>query len=257
MNRAVSLCLLAVAQLCAQRATPDYTQSSIVHAATGLAGALAPNTIATIYGVNLSDSTRALQATDIFGGSMPITLPGTDCNILVGGINVPIYFASPGQINFLVPAELLPGRVRLTVNLSGISGRAADVQIAATAPGLFLATPKTPAAVDDKGRAITLASPAIAGQWVVLYATGLGQTLPPVISGEIALRAAPLARTLHVWLNGKAITPAYAGLAPGYAGLYQINLQIPADTPVNPEVRLEVDGTLSPPGILLPLGKPN
>ena len=55
--------------------------------------------------------------------------------------------------------------------------------------------------------------------------------------------AAPLAAIaqFQVLLNGVAVNSqniAYAGVAPGYAGLFQINIVLPLDTPQNPEVRI-------------------
>jgi uncharacterized protein (TIGR03437 family) len=249
--------VVAVRQLSAQSIAPDYTQSSLVHAATNRSGTLAPNTIATLYGVNLATSTRALQATDIRSGAMPITLPGTGTVVLLGGINVPIYYASPTQVNFLVPMEIAPGNTRLTVVVDGLSGRTMPVAIQTVAPGLFMAGATSPAAVDLAGRLITAANPATPGQWVILYATGLGGTIPQALSGEIAVSAARLASRLTVWLGGVAVDPAYAGLAPGYAGLYQINFIVPAQAPANPEVRLETNGATSPSGVFLPIKKPD
>jgi uncharacterized protein (TIGR03437 family) len=59
-----------------------------------------------------------------------------------------------------------------------------------------------------------------------------------------------------VLLNGKAVPPgsvSYAGLAPGFAGLYQINLVVPSGLPPNPEIRIAIGQQISPPLVLLPL----
>ena len=45
----------------------------------------------------------------------------------------------------------------------------------------------------------------------------------------------------------------YAGVAPGFAGLYQINLTLPLSTGSNPEIRLQLDGASSIPGVHLPV----
>jgi uncharacterized protein (TIGR03437 family) len=241
----------------AQRSTPDYTQSSIVHAATNVAGLLAPNTIATIYGVNLAAGTRGLENVNLSSGMMPVTLSGTGVHILVGGVQTALYYASPGQINFLVPADLVAGTVNLSVVVDGISGRDVRLRIADVVPGLFLTEASTPAAIDIAGRPITEENPAIAGQWLTLFATGLGQTSPPVETRQIARRAARLIRPLKVLFDGIPVDVDYAGLAPGYAGLYQINVLIPADTGARPEIRLDIEGVRSPTGVFLPLRKPD
>jgi uncharacterized protein (TIGR03437 family) len=92
----------------------------------------------------------------------------------------------------------------------------------------------------------------------VLYATGLGQTIPPISSGQLATKAATLARIAEftVLLDGVALDSraiAYAGLAPGFAGLYQINITLPDSTSANPEICIGLADSLSPPGVRLPV----
>jgi uncharacterized protein (TIGR03437 family) len=245
------------APLGAQRSTPDYTQSSVVHAATHLPGPLAPNTIASIYGVNLAASTRALRASDIRGGRMPVTLPGTGTHILISGIAVPIYYASPTQVNFLVPAELLPGVTRLVVVVDGISGRETRIEIAPAAPGLFLFGQGLAAATTSEGVPITPANPAAPGEWITLYATGLGDTRPRATSGQLATTPASAALSFQAMIEGAPAEVGYVGLAPGYAGLYQINLLLPGGLAANPEIRLYADGVASPALVFLPVRKPD
>jgi uncharacterized protein (TIGR03437 family) len=252
--------LVAVAQLSAQTTiVPDYLSSTVVNAATGLPGGLAPNSIATVYGVNLATGTRAVQTIDIASGRfLPFSLSNTNAFVSVGGVFVPIYYASPSQINFVVPSNLVPGKTRLTVTSGGIYGAPVDVTITPTSPGLFVSNSYV-SATDVTGQPITNLHPAAAGEWVILYATGLGETLPRTNTGELVSTAASAIATIRVWVAGQSITPAYAGLAPGFAGLYQINVFIPAnfDLPANPEIRLEAGGVLSPPGVFLPIRKPN
>ena len=68
------------------QAKPSYSAASIVNAADNLAGPLAPNTIATIYGTGLAYGTKWLTADDIRAGLLPTVLPGTGVRIKVGGI---------------------------------------------------------------------------------------------------------------------------------------------------------------------------
>jgi uncharacterized protein (TIGR03437 family) len=85
----------------------------------------------------------------------------------------------------------------------------------------------------------------------------LGNTNPELEDGVLPVAAQWLSQLnqFEVQLNGAALDPSaiqYAGLAPGYAGLYQVNVQLPAQLPANPEIRLGLAGTLSPPGLILP-----
>jgi uncharacterized protein (TIGR03437 family) len=123
------------------------------------------------------------------------------------------------------------------------------------APGIFASAQETAAAVLAGGQVISRERPAAPGDWVIVYATGLGECLAPVNSGQVVRVANALAVPLTVWLDGQAVEPSYAGLAPGYAGLYQVNFQIPESAPENPLIRLETGGAASPAGIVLPIRK--
>ena len=93
---------------------------------------------------------------------------------------------------------------------------------------------------------------------MVLYATGLGQTAPAAIPNEIPQIAASITdrADFRVLLNGLDIDPRlilYAGVTPGFGGLFQINLQLPPDAPPNPQIQIGYGAQLSPAGIILPL----
>jgi uncharacterized protein (TIGR03437 family) len=105
---------------------------------------------------------------------------------------------------------------------------------------------------------ITTDAPAARGEWIVLFATGLGNTIPKPAYGEIPMGIAPIEDLANfcITLDGAAVPAqrvAYAGAAPGFAGLYQINVQLPDDAVSNPEIRLKASGATSPPGLHLPL----
>lgn len=188
---------------------------------------------------------------------MPFTLPGTGVRVLVGGLAAPIYFASPRQINFLVPADLLPGATTIAVIFDGKSGPEVRVEIAPASPGVFQAD-GVAAAVGGNGIIVTKENPAIAGNWVAVYATGLGATSPKARTGELPRGAAQLdTEAVQVLFDGRpAGAISYAGLAPGFAGLYQINALLPNNVEGEPELRIGVDGALSPEGVRLPVRKP-
>jgi uncharacterized protein (TIGR03437 family) len=94
---------------------------------------------------------------------------------------------------------------------------------------------------------------------VVLYATGLGATVPPAIYGQLPMAAASLApgANLKIFLNGVAVDDSaiiYAGAAPGFAGLYQINVTLPGKVGTNPEIKLVMGKAASIAGVHLPVG---
>lgn len=242
-----------------KHAVPSYTQSSIVNAASNLPGALAPNTIATLFGTGLAAATRGVSAGDLTDGRLPTALSSTGTRVIIAGLAAPLFYASPGQVNFLVPPALPAGTTKLQVLVDGRAGPAVDVRILSAAPAVFVQGRDLAAATLADGSVVTRERPAPAGAWVILYATGLGRTNPVPESGSIVTRATPLeaGMELKVRVGGReAGDIAYAGLAPGFPGLYQVNLRLPEGLAGERDVRLEMAGGVSPAGVLLPIVQP-
>src|ERR1700685_2809987 len=121
---------------------PFFTAAGIVQAATQTAQPLAPNTIATIYGTNLSWTTHILTAADLNGGTLPTSLDGV--SVYVHNIECNLLYISPGQINFLISYELTVTSAEVVVARQGIAGpMGADglpsvtIPLATTSPGFF------------------------------------------------------------------------------------------------------------------------
>ena len=237
---------------------PSYSPASIVNAASNVAGPLAPNTIATIYGAGLAYTTRAVTAEEVRDGMLPTILRGTGVRVLISGIPAPIYFVSPAQINLVIPANLVPGEARLEVFLDGVRGPEVPILLGAASPGLFQLDRETVIATRADFSLITREAPARPGDIVVLFAAGLGQTVPRQASGEAPRAAAFIERMadLRVLLDGAPVDSGdvfYAGVAPGFPGLYQVNLRLPANLAPNPEIRLALGDAVSPPSLRLPV----
>jgi uncharacterized protein (TIGR03437 family) len=243
----------------APRDAPIYDAASVVNAADNQSGALAANTLGTIYGANLSYGTAAITSGNIQGGLLPVVLGDSETEVFVNHYAADLYYVSPTQINFLVPPMLTPGPSEVQVTIDGLAGPAVAFTLAPAAPGLFQLDLQNAIATETDGSILTPASPAQPGDIVTLYATGLGEVTPPAIYGQLPVGAAPLVAgaNLSILLDGVAVDASaigYAGIAPGFAGLYQINLTLPVSTGSNPEIRLQLDGATSIPGVHLPVG---
>jgi uncharacterized protein (TIGR03437 family) len=244
-----------------RRQAPFYSAASIVNAASNEVGALAPYTFATIYGTDLAYSTCVISPDDIRGGRLPTELAGV--RVLIDSIPAIIYYVSPKQINLLIPSMLIPsmpGRPEpeLRVAVDGRAGPAVPIELLESAPALFQLDAKTVVATRADWSVITSEAPAQPGEYVVLYATGLGNTRPEIIYGQAPQTAAPIQRLaeFQVWLGGVPLEAGritYAGAAPGFAGLYQINLKLPEKVEDNPEIRIGLGGRISPAGLRLPV----
>jgi uncharacterized protein (TIGR03437 family) len=234
---------------------PAYTAAGVVHAATQLSQTLAPNTIATLYGANLSYDTHALTAADLTGGTLPTTMAGV--TVSVNGILAGLFYVSPGQINFLIPYTITTSTAAIFIFRDGTTGPTVTVPLAATAPAFFQWNGNLALAVHASGQLISPDSPATAGEIIILFAAGLGRTQPDIQSGEVTIRATPILALaqLQILLNGTPIPPAnvyYAGLAPGFSGLYQLNILLPAWLPATPQIQLQIGPAVSPAGVELP-----
>jgi uncharacterized protein (TIGR03437 family) len=105
---------------------------------------------------------------------------------------------------------------------------------------------------------LTADAPAHVGDTVVIYITGLGRTSPNPAVGEIPNYAANMLAiaSLKVTLDGTAVDPSlikYAGLTPGSAGLYQINLYVPEGTGNDPEIEVTAGNLPPQAGLKLPV----
>ena len=232
---------------------PVYTTDSIVNASDYSPGPFAPNAVLAIFGTNLAWDTRQLAETDIVNDALPTTLASVA--VYIDNWPVPLIYVSPTQINFIIPGNEIDGSVPVRVVREGVTGPEITIQLIDAAPALFAFAGYVIAAHAD-GTLLTPDAPANAGDAVVIYATGLGKTLPNPAPGVIPLTPdrVAAASTLNVYLNGVAINPSfifYAGVTPYCAGLYQINLFLPGDAPTDPEIRVSVGTKMSLAGLLL------
>ena len=239
-----------------QQIALTYSAASIVNAASNQAGPLAPATFVSIYGAELSNVTRSISPDDIRGVLLPTILIGTGLRVLVNSVPANIYYVSPGQINFLMPTNLTPGVATVQVIVDGHAGQAAVVTVNAASPALFLMDGIHAIAVHADASLLTAEAPGAPGETIVLYATGLGPTIPSIPYSQIPKNAGPLAElaSFRILLDGVEVDPArvaYAGIAPGFAGLFQINVKLPDTLPEHPEVRLRASGQISPTGVIL------
>jgi uncharacterized protein (TIGR03437 family) len=167
-------------------------------------------------------------------------------SISVNGRTAPLLFLSPLQINAQMPWETETGPATVVITRSGVS-TCRTVTVATAGPGIFSAVGNRAAALNEDGSRNT-DYPVPAGQFIILFGTGLGPVSPALASGEAAptlpLSHAPGAVTVEI--NGQPVTPDFCGLAPGYAGLWQLNVRVPESTPAGTvPVVIVVDGVRS------------
>jgi uncharacterized protein (TIGR03437 family) len=153
------------------------------------------------------------------------------------------------QINFQLPYDPTDS-VEVRVHNNGLTGAVQNFSVRQFFPGLFTVDGTVGAFLHGvDGTLITSSSPAARGETIVLFATGLGPTNPSITAGLPAPSAEPFARTTTtpvVQIGGIQSQPSFSGLAPGFSGLYQINVAIPLNAPTgNIPITVSSAGSLS------------
>ncbi|MCU1237595.1 MAG: Zn-dependent hydrolase of the beta-lactamase fold-like protein [Candidatus Solibacter sp.] len=200
-----------------------------VNAATFTAGMpVAPGSIASLFGKFSGSATTS-------AGAFPLPRKLAETEVLVAGKAAPLYYVSSGQLNFQVPAAQTPGQVLAEVRVGGQVIARAPVTVIPYAPGIF-------AVANQDGRANSANNPAHPGEVLHIYATGQGAVNPAVDDG-VAAPAQPLSTSTsnpNVFFTGRQLAISYSGLAPGFAGVWQLDVALPSDVPTGPDLPLTV-----------------
>jgi uncharacterized protein (TIGR03437 family) len=202
-------------------------------AASGANVVVAQGSIVAIFGKNLGPAT-IVQA---LATPLPTQLPnasGTSVQITAGGssFNCFMLYAVSAQVGCIVPSTVPVGTATFTVTYNGQTSAGQAVTVAKQSFGLFTKNqggsgPAVVQNVQSDGSVVVngLSTSAKENQVLTLYGTGLGP-----ISGadNVAPGAVNLSSNVKVTIGGQTLTPQYAGRSPQYAGLDQINVQLPA-----------------------------
>lgn len=227
--------------------------ASLFNAASFAPGS-SPGALATLFGSNFIDALGLLSAHSV---PLPLQLGGT--SVELEGIPAPLLAAARlgtlEQINFQVPFELL-GRASadLVVRRNGVSSTPVRVSLSNAHPGIFTSGGGSGAVLHaSTNEPVTVANPARQGEVVSVYATGLGAVSNPPPSGAPAL-SDPVSVTVNgatATVSGRPAVVLFSGLAPGFVGVYQVNLRIPEATPIgNATLVITSQGVSSQPVII-------
>ena len=230
-----------------------------------------------IFGANFTPPgvTHALEPSDVVAGnSLPTTMAQT-C-VRIGGLLAPLDYVSPTQINAQVPDIGSSGSADISVVTNcGASNEVATqpitMPLAPQAPE-FLSWVQNPNG-QDSGAAFFAAGGALIGTYglipgvelntpdnsavIAIYGTGFGPASTAVPAGMWTTGPDSLIATPTVTFGGQAVPVIYAGLAPFIAGVYQLNIAVPADIASgNQSISIQVNGVTSPAGTYVPTANP-
>lgn len=215
---------------------PTINSGGTVNGASFATGAaVAPGSIASVFGNNLFSSN-----------------PG-GVSLRMNNISAFLFADFPGQINFQVPWELAgQTQALMTVTVDGVSSSAVTVPLATVGAGIFkIGQSQGAILIASSGEVVApigsisgrAARPANRGEYITIYCTGLGAVTNQPGSGQKASDN-PLSATNAtptVTIGGVAAPQTdgfFSGLAPGFVGLYQVNVQVPQNSPTGDAVPL-------------------
>jgi uncharacterized protein (TIGR03437 family) len=218
---------------------------------------VAPGSIAAIFGTGLNDGSQVLFSSFGPDGSLVKTLGGA--SVMVGDVAAPMFYSTSGQLGIQIPLELVgQASADVKVTVGGQTSEAQTVNLTSVRPGLFTVSQ------DGRGTAVCLHTdgvtpvtadqPANPGEVVIFYGTGFGPVDPPLGTGAPS-KGNQITSTATMTIDGLSAEIQFAGVAPGFVGLNQINAVVPglARTNAADPVVLTIDGVPANP-VTLPVG---
>jgi uncharacterized protein (TIGR03437 family) len=206
---------------------PLISPNGIVSSASFALAPLAPGSLVAIFGTNLAEG-------DLSAVSLPLPTELGQTQVLVGARELPLIFVSAGQINAVLPYDIAVNTRQQIIVRRGTSYTMPEtVTLTLAEPSVFTKDQSGQGeglVFDAKFRAVDESNPAASGDTIVIYTTGLGEVTPPIPAGMPAPVDSlyPTASPVTVTIGGvNAPLVLFAGLAPGFTGLYQVNVVVP------------------------------
>jgi len=222
----------------ASTAAPVITPGGVVNAASFL-GDIAPGSLATLFGSNLADG--VYQGSQVVDGNNHFLTAVAGVSVSVNGVNAPLIYVGPAQINFQVPWETALGAVNVQVTNGSAGSNVEKVTMASTAaPSLFLNDYSSGVAwvTGTAAEGCPISQCAIqAGDTYQLWANGLGPKNAPeqdgVGDGATTINGLSViggTASCQLTIGGIAATVTYCGAAPGFI-IDQLDFTYPAGIP--------------------------
>jgi len=210
------------------RNPPVINVNGAVDAASPKPGqGVAPGSYIALYGVNFASAPQGYSTP-----YLPVAIAQTSVSFDSANGSAPghLTYISPGQVNVQVPWEMQnQSTAQIKVSIQDSSGALYSLPLVPYAPGIF-ASNGSAAALDASFHVISVSNPAKQGQNISIYCNGLGPVTNQPASGDPAQGPPNLSNTTTtptVMIGGQNAPVLFSGLAPGYAGLYQINVTVP------------------------------
>jgi len=222
---------------------------------------IASSTWITIFGANLSQTTRQWTLADFVDNNLPTQLDGVSAT--VNGSPAYVSYVSPTQVNVLVPDDAPVGQVQVQLTTAQGTSNSFVADNRQMAPALFLLSGTTYAAATradgtyvGKPGLIPGATfaPAKPGEIISLWGTGFGLTDPWLPASKLVTHAASLANSVTILIGGQQAQVSFAGLSG--SGLDQFNVTVPATLADGDQpVVARIGGVQTQGGVLVTVGR--
>jgi len=198
---------------------------------------VSPGEFVTLFGTGFGSQSGTAS-------SFPLETTLAGVQVSINGFPAPIYSVVGGSsplINAIVPFEVTGSTATFVVTVGSSKSNSVTVPLASTAPGVFSVPPNgisSGAIRHADGTVVNASSPATREEIVAVYVGGLGLVNPGVKDGEATPtdQLYKITEPVIVYVGGTLVTNIqFSGLVPTIAGLYQINIQIPADVDSGPQ----------------------
>ena len=236
MSRYFLYAVLAATACGSLLAQPVVNDGGIVNAASYAnaklpSGAIAQGSIFVVFGARMGPAAIALA-----GFPLPSTLAGTNVKVSSGGqtLDCPLIYTLAGQLAAILPSPTPVGNATLTVTYNGQASAPRSFRVVTSSFGTFslnqggsgpgIITNFESPSLQPVNTALKAAKP---GQTLILYGTGLGALPAGTADNGAAPALAINEKIVELYVGGRRANVAYAGRAPGFAGLDQINLVVP------------------------------
>lgn len=236
--------------------TPNIASQGTVNSAD-YSRDFAPGALISVFGANLASSTQQPTALPL-----PTSLGGASVQLAGNGETFPLWYVSPTQINAQLPYDVPTGQVQVRVVTAGGNSNIDTITVTDCAPKIFTfdLSGQGPGVITTADyRVLSAANPAGPGQTIILWMNSMGVTSGNPVAGQPAPGSSPgsqastVKETVTVTVDGMPANVTFAGLSPGSAGLYQVNVQAPFAVITGPvTVRVTVGSASSQANVTFP-----
>lgn len=218
---------------------PAINPGGVVNGAS-FAGRVAPGSLVSVFGVNLASQTAVAASLPL-----PLTLGASPASSFrIAGVPAPLFFVSSQQANLQAPWEVA-GSAAVTAAVGSAESSPQNVSILPFAPGIFTTAQSgqgqgvvqiansTVLAAPENSIPGAQTRPARRGEFLTIYCTGLGDVSNrPATGAAASVNVLSPTRTMPaVTIGGMTTRVSFAGLTPGFVGLYQVNVEVPPGAP--------------------------